>query len=189
MAAAGHPGAAGAAVLAALAASYQPLDSGASGGGSFPRLRTGTGLHWLAGGSSDRLYVPPQRGAFALGASVYNDGSWPVTIVGVYQPAGSPFTAAGQVVYISGQDPSPLQPRVRVLRDVRLGPGQSIEIGMPLRMLYCAARRSYIDVPAFLVTERFLVFTRTAAIPFFQPASPVVTNAPPARGLVDVQVR
>jgi hypothetical protein len=173
--------AAAAAVLAALAGSYQPLAGGSSGGGSFPGLRTGTGLRWLPGGPSEQLYVPPQRGTFALGGSVDNDGSWPVTIVGVYQPSGSPFTAAGQAVYIGGQDPNPLQPRVRVLRDVRLGPGQSIEVGMPLRTAYCAYRRPYIGMPSFLIKERFLVFTRIVAIPYLPDGSPVVTNAPAGR--------
>jgi hypothetical protein len=170
--------AAAAVVLAALAASYQPLGGGTSGGGSFPGLRTGVGLRWLPGGPAEQLYVPPQRGAFALGASVYNNGPWPVTIVGVYQPSGSPFTAAGPVVYISGQDPNPLQPLVRMLHHVRLAPGQSMEVGMPLRTLYCADRRSYMDVPAFLVKERFLVFTHTVAIPFLADGSAVVTNPP-----------
>jgi hypothetical protein len=173
--------AAAAVVLAALAASYQPLAGGSSGGGSFPGLRTGAGLRWLRGGPSEQLYVPPQRGTFALGGSVDNDGSWPVTIVGVFQAAGSPFTAAGQAVYISGQDPNPLQPRVRVLHDLRLGPGQSIEVGMPLRTPYCAYRRPDIGVPSFLIKERFLVFTRIVAIPYLPDGSPVVTNAPGSR--------
>ncbi len=53
-----------AAVLATLAASYQPLGPGGSGGGSFPGLPTGEGLRWLPG-SGQALYVPPQRGTFA----------------------------------------------------------------------------------------------------------------------------
>ena len=166
-----------AAVLATLAANYQPLGPGGSGGGSFPGLPTGEGLRWLPG-SGDALYVPPQRGTFALAGSVYNDGSWPVTIVAVSQWPGSPFTAAGAAVYVSARDPNPLQPRVRVLRDVTLSPGQTIEVGMPLRTLYCADRRSYMDVPVFLVKERFFVFTRTVAIPLIDYDSPVVTNQP-----------
>lgn len=171
--------AAAAAVVSVLAASYQPLVPGGSGGGSFPGLRTGTGLRWLSAyGPDPALYVPPQRGTFGLSGSVSNDGSLPITIVAVYQPPGSPLTAAGSVVYLSAQDPHPLQPRVRVLRDVTLGSGQAIEVGMPLRIEYCADRRSYIAAPVFLVEERFFVFTRTVAIPFIEVDSPVVTNAP-----------
>jgi len=166
-----------AAVLAILAASYQPLGPGGSGGGSFPGLPAGEGLRWLPG-SGQALYVPPQRGTFALSGSIYNNGSWPITIVAVSQWPGSPFTAAGPADYVSVQDPNPNQPRVRVLRDVTLNPGQTIEVGMPLRTLYCADRRSYLDVPVFLVEERFFVFARTVAIPLIDYNSPVVTNPP-----------
>lgn len=170
--------AASGAVLATLAASYQPLGPGGTGGGSFPHLPTGTGIRWVSAyPPQQQLYVPPQRGTFALAGSIRNNGSFPVTIEAVSQPAASPLTAAGRVLYMAPSDRDFLQFRVHVLRNLTLGPGQMIEIGMPLRTLYCADRRAYTDVVFFLVKERFGVFTHTVAIPFID-GSAIVLNAP-----------
>jgi hypothetical protein len=81
-------------VLGVLAAHYQPLGAGGSGGGSFPGLPLGSGIRWVDG-SPENLCVPPQRGEFALSAAVDNYGSLPVTIEAVTQSPGSPFIAAG----------------------------------------------------------------------------------------------
>jgi hypothetical protein len=170
-------------IFTLLAASYQPLEPAGEGGGSFPGLPTGAGIRWVYQYIPDgpELYVPPQRGSFALGGSVANRGSFAVTIVGVREPAGSPFTAAGPARYLRpsewNQAVMTHAPR-HVLRDVTLGPGQGIMIGLPVRIGYCADRRSYVGEDVFLVTERFLGFTRTVAIPFFEVGRPVVTNAP-----------
>jgi hypothetical protein len=51
-------------------------------------------------------------------------------------------------------------------------------IGMPLRIGYCAGRRAYAGEDTFLMTERFLGFTRTVPLPFVDYGRPVVTNAP-----------
>src|SRR5215467_14447333 len=91
-------------VLMLLAARYQPLRPGGSGGGSFPGLRTGAGMRWVSKYipmPSDELHVPPQRAPFALAGSVVNRGSFAITIVGVRQAPGSPFTAAGPVRYLA----------------------------------------------------------------------------------------
>ncbi len=170
-------------VFALLAARYQPLREGGAGGGSFPGLRIGTGIRWVSqyipGGPE--LYVPPQHGSFGLAGSVVNSGSFPVTIVGVGQVPGSPFTAAGPARYLTsaGWNRAELGRSVRhVLRNVTLAPGAGLMIGMPLRFAYCASRRSYAGEDVFIVTERFLGFTHAVLIPFVDYGRPVVTNAP-----------
>jgi hypothetical protein len=167
-------------VLGTLAADYQPLGPGGDGGASFPHLPTGTGIRWVSQYlPQEELYVPPQRGTFALAGSIRNNGSFPVTVEAVSQPKASPLTAVGQVLYMGPSDRDFLQFRVHVLRDVTLGPGQMIEIGMPLRTMYCADRRAYTDAVFFLVKERFLVFTHMVGIPFIA-GSAIVLNAPGA---------
>ncbi len=83
-----------ASVLAVLAAHYQPLSDGGSGGGSFPGLPLGSGVRWV-NGPVEELYVPPQRGRFALSSFLVNYGSFPTTIEAVTQLPGSPLIAAG----------------------------------------------------------------------------------------------
>ncbi|HET7015148.1 MAG TPA: hypothetical protein VFI65_14620 [Streptosporangiaceae bacterium] len=170
------------AVFGLFAADYQPLRQGNGGGGSFPGLRTGTGIRWVSryvpGGPE--LYVPPQRESFALAGSVVNSGSFPITIVGVSQQPGSPFTAAGPVRYLTsaGWDRASLGHPVRhLLRDVTLAPGEGIMIGMPLRIAFCASRRSYTGEDVFIVKEKFLGFTHAVLIPFVDYSHPVITNA------------
>lgn len=159
-----------------LVATYQPLQDGNTGGGSFPGLPSATTMRlitkYMVNGSE--LYIAPQRGAFALAGSVVNRGPFPVTILGVSQAPGSPFSPAGPVRYAT-QWMTP--PRRHVLHDITLTPGQGFMIGMPLRIAYCADRRMYTGETVFLVTERFLGFTHTMAIPFLG-GPPVVTNAP-----------
>jgi hypothetical protein len=161
-----------------LVATYQPLQDGNTGGGSFPGLPTATSMRWISQyipmADGPELYVAPQRGPFALSGSVVNLGSFPVTILGVAQAPGSPFTPAGPVRYAT-QWMTP--PRQHVLHDITLAPGQGIIIGMPLRIAYCADRRMYTGESVFLVTERFLGFTHTVPIPLVG-GPPVVTNAP-----------
>lgn len=170
-----------ASILTLLAASYQPLKPGGSGGGSFPGLHTGVGIRWVSRYIPDgpELYVPPQRQPFALSGSLVNRGSFPVTIVGVRQPSDSPFTAAGPARYLTGGEWNGYNlehPPRHLLRDITLAPGEGIMIGMPLRIAYCADRRSYVGEDVFLVTERFFGFTHTVPIPFVDYGSPVVTN-------------
>jgi hypothetical protein len=165
-----------------LAARYQPLQPGGAGAASFPGLRTGTGVRWIYQyipmPDAPERYVPTQRRPFALAASVVNRGSFPVTITGVSQPPGSPFTAAGPARYLTPAEQNLDRPPRHVLRDITLAPGQAIMIGMPLRFAYCADRRSYTGEDVFLVTERFLRFTRTVPMPFVDYGRPVITNAP-----------
>ncbi len=169
-----------AAILLPLAVTYQPLQPGGAGGISFPGLRTGTGIRWVSQyiPNGPYLYVPVQRRPFALTASVVNLGSFPVTIAGVWQQPGSPFSPAGPVRYLTEAEWNLAHPGRHVLHDVTLAPGQGIMIGMPLRMRYCADRRNYAGQDVFMVTVRFLGFTHTVPIPWVDYGRPVVTNAP-----------
>jgi hypothetical protein len=175
-------GALAAAIGVPLAATYQPLQQGETGGGSFPGLPSATSMRWIykyiPAAEAPELYVAPQRGPFALSGSVVNYGSFPVTILGVSQAPGSPFTAAGPVRYLTSAQWDLTSPRRQVLHDVTLAPGQAIIIGMPLRIAYCADRRMYAGDDMFLVTERFLGFTHTVPIPYVGYGRPVITNAP-----------
>jgi hypothetical protein len=170
-----------AAILVPLAASYQPLQPGGAGGGSYPGLRIGAGIRWVSKYllNGPELYVPPQRGSFGLAASVRNTGSFPVTIVRISQPPGSPFTAAGPARYMTpGEWENFTHPPRHVLRDITLAPGQAIMIGIPLRIAYCADRRDYAGDDVFLLTERSFGFTHTVPIPFVDYRRPIITNAP-----------
>jgi hypothetical protein len=162
-----------------MAASYQPLQPGNSGGGSFPGLRTCAGIRWVSQYIPDgpELYVPTQRGSFALAGSVVNRGPFAITIVGVQQPPGSPFSAAGPVRYLTDSEwtyANLTHPPRYLLRDITLAPGQAIMVGMPLRIAYCADRRNYVGDDVFLVTEKFLGFTHVVPMPIFggHPGSP-----------------
>src|SRR5262249_62144130 len=68
------------AILAMLAAAYQPIGPGGTGGGSFPHLATGTGIRWVSAYlPQPELYVPPQHGTVALPGPVRNNGPVPGT--------------------------------------------------------------------------------------------------------------
>lgn len=166
-------------VLIPLAANYQPLQEGGAGGGSFPGLPFGIGIRWVSKYISNgpELYVPPQRGPFGLAGSVVNRGGFPVTIVGVSQPPGSPFSPAGPARYLTPAEMNRDHEPRHLLRDITLAPGQGIMIGVPLRIEYCAASRRYVGEDVFLVTERFLGFTHTVSVPYVDYNRPVVTNA------------
>jgi hypothetical protein len=165
-------------VLALLAAHYQPLISGGSGGGSFPGLPLGAGIRWVNGSPED-LYVPPQRGMFALSSSIVNNGSFPVTIEAVTQLPGSPLIPAGPVLYFVATLHNELQLAPgRELRNLILRPGQEIMIGMPLRTWRCAYRHQNTAVASVLVRERFLTFTQAVALPVIGSGAQVLVNTP-----------
>jgi hypothetical protein len=165
-----------------LVAHYQPLSAGGAGGGSFPGLPEGAGIRWVGGSSPAELYVPPQRGTIALSFTMFNDGTHPVTIEGVTQQQGSPLIPAGPVLYFvdtlrnEGQS-SPGQ----VLHSLTLRPGQSIMVGMPLRTSLCGYRHLTTAVTTVLVRERFLVFSRTVALPIIGTGAQVLVNTPGGR--------
>jgi hypothetical protein len=173
-----------AAVIAAvmLAAHYQPLSGGGAGGGSFPGLPEGAGIRWVDGPSPQDLFVPPQRGTFALSFTMFNDGTHAVTIEAVTQQPGSPLIPADPVLYFvdSLRNEEKSAPG-RVLRSLTLRPGQDIMVGMPLRTSRCGYRHLTTIVTTVLVRERFLIFTRTVALPIIGTGAQVLVNTPGGR--------
>ncbi len=172
------------AVAATLAARYQPIAYGGLSNSAelFPGLPPGHGIHAVnnLGGFSQDIYLPPQRGPFSLLASLRNNGPYPITIESVSLPAGGPVLAA-PVRYStpgmggSSQIPPPVS---RILHDVRLGPGQTMFLGFPVRTSPCAQRRYWMRVPSFNVRVGFGPFTRTVAIPWGTGGDSLLLHAP-----------
>jgi hypothetical protein len=176
------------AVVAELAEHYQPLAFGGTGysNGYFPGLPTGTGIQDVNtfGDLHEDTYIPPQRGTFSLFIDLANSGGEPVTIqaVTLQQPgqAVGPLSPAGPVRYArpdwwSGANATGPW-KSRILRSVELGPGQDIYVGVPVRMWPCAQRGSWISVPSFYVRYRFLLITRTVALPWGMKGDQLIMN-------------
>lgn len=159
------------AILTALAATYQPIAFRMEPGGNLiPGLPEGKGLRGVNNfGLVHRdLYVPPQRGPFTIDATITNTGTYAVTIEAVMllRPGGRywPVSPAGPVRY-SLAEGGQQQPTVHLLRNVTLGPGDQINVGIPVRSAPCASKRNWTSIVGFLVRERFLWFTRTVPMP------------------------
>lgn len=72
---------------------------------------------------------------------------------------------AGPVRYASqGQDQPITKPHL--LRHVRLGPGQDVLVGIPVRTWSCVSKGTWASVPFAYVTERFGPFTHRVPIPW-----------------------
>lgn len=160
------------AVLAAVASRYQPIGNGEDLSFAFPGLPAGKGFRVVnnLGGFHQDVYVPPQRGTFALVATIMNSGTHPVTIVSASPPQGSGLWLAGAIRYstpgMDGSNQIP-PPTSRVLRNVELAPGQEIFIGFPMRMWPCAPLGRWQGIPTFTVMTRYLFFTHTVDLPWF----------------------
>jgi hypothetical protein len=165
--------AAAALVLLSLASGYRPLAYGDDDmrNLSYPGLPAAHGIRTVNsfGGIRKDHYIPPQRGTFYLVVSVMNRGSRSVIVENAFMPYSSPLRSAGRALYSrprSGSraigDPRPS----RVLRDVKLGPGDEIFVAIPVRAWRCAGRDSWASVPFFYVKYRFLFFHRIAALPW-----------------------
>src|SRR5215468_10230844 len=119
------------AILAAVSSRYQPIGNGEDLDFAFPGLPAGKGFRLVnnLGGFHEDIYVPPQRGTFALVATIMNNGTHPVTIVKASAPQGSGLWLAGAIRYstpgMGGSDQIP-PPTSRVLRNVVLAPGQEM---------------------------------------------------------------
>jgi len=172
-------------VLLGKAAVYQPLGrSGLVVDGAFPGMPQGVGIKVvnnfaLLGGD---YYVPPQRGEFSFGLSIRNSGSMPVTIDVVttsVSPADStyPVRLAGPVLYTTDMG-RPGTSRTHVLRNLKLGPGQGIFIGIPLRTWPCGQTDGWDTDPAFYVKEHFLFFTHTIAVPWSMKGAKLIMRIP-----------
>ncbi len=174
-------------VVATLAGAYQPLALGGTGNSAelYPGLPAGVGIHPVNnfGGVGEDIYIPPQRGTFSLFVDLYNSGTYAVTIQSVTVP--QPLTPAGSVRYSRppGGDGAVIPPPTsRVLRDVRLGPGQEIYVGIPVRTWPCTQIHSAaLTLPSFYVTERFALFTRTVALPWGQQGDRLILYPPVGR--------
>jgi len=170
-------------LLLGKAAVYQPLGVG-SFGAPFPGMPQGTGIkvvNYFARLGGD-YYVPPQRGEFSFGVSIQNFGSRPVTIEAVTtspDPAGStyPVRLAGPVLYTTDMG-RPGTPRTHILRNLTLGPGQGIFIGIPLRTWPCGNNDGWVTDPAFYVTEHFLFFTHRVAVPWSGNGAQLILHNP-----------
>jgi hypothetical protein len=110
------------AILAAVASRYQPIGNGEDLGFAFPGLPAGHGFRIVnnLGGFHQDVYVPPQRGTFALVATITNNGTHPVTIVRAAAPQGSGLWLAGKIRYstpgMGGSNQIP-PPASRILRN------------------------------------------------------------------------
>lgn len=183
-------------VLAVLAGAYQPIQFGGTSGVSFPGLPTATGLRSVNtfGLQQGQVYVPPQLGTFTVVESIENTGPQTVTIAAVsilsppdqqaqHDPwigtpvAAWPLVPAGPArAMIDTLRPTGL---VRPAAGLSLGPGQSAQIAIPVRLGGpCYERQGWTTADTFYVEERFLTFTHWVAISFaipwlfHQPADP-----------------
>jgi hypothetical protein len=171
------------AILAAVASRYQPIGNGEDLGFAFPGLPAGHGFRIVnnLGGFHQDVYVPPQRGTFALVATITNNGTHPVTIVRAAAPQGSGLWLAGKIRYstpgMGGSNQIP-PPASRILRNAVLAPGQEMFIGFPMQMWPCAPPDGWQGIPTFTVTTRYLVFTHTVALPWFLFGDSVLMHLP-----------
>jgi hypothetical protein len=172
-------------LLLGKAAVYQPLSRGGlSLDAPFPGMPPGVGIKVvnnfaLLGGD---YYVPPQRGEFSFGLSIANSGSRPITIEAVTtsaDPADStyPIRLAGPVLYTTDMG-RPGTPKTHILRNLALGPGQEIFIGIPLRTWPCGNNEGWVTDPAFYVKEHFLFFTHTVAVPWSANGAKLIMHNP-----------
>ena len=170
-------------VLLGKAAVYQPISWGGLQA-DFPGMPTGVGIKGvnnfgLPGGGD--YYVPPQRGVFSFGALIVNNGSRPVIIEAVTPSVSPPYDypvwAAGPVLYTTDMG-TPGTPRTHILRNVTLGPGHGIFIGIPLRTQPCGNTDGWVTDLAFYVKERFLFFTHAVPLPWSMQGARLIMHIP-----------
>ena len=171
-------------ILTALAATYQPIAFRMEMGGNLiPGLPEAKGLRGVNtfGLAHHDLYLPPQRGLFTIDATITNTGTYAVTIEAVMlpRPGGRywPVSPAGPVRY-SLADGGPQLPTVGLLRNVTLGPGDQINIGIPVRSAPCASKTDWTQIVGFMVRERFLWFTRTVPMPVTEEDGLLIMHTP-----------
>lgn len=180
-------------VLTGLADRYQPLSFGGAWGGSFPGLPAGSGLSWVNhfGSETGQIYVPPQGKPFTVLESIQNSGPEPVTIEAVTVlrpdqltvPDPWPVRLAGPVLYRpeGGAQPAFGRPVV----GMTLGAGQTIQLGIPVRLTSACHSNGWTGLDVFYVQERFLAFTHWVAIPLGTPLTfhqPSIVKVQPKPG-------
>jgi hypothetical protein len=163
--------------LAFWARLYQPLGSGTrlnvEPNAPFPGMPAGVRPRPVNtfGNLPGELYLPPQRGIMTLSVLLQNNGPLAVTIESVSIDPSLPL--AGKPRYLDVTDSvSSMFSAVRgPVAGTILRPGQTIVVGIPVHVPDCVNKTStpYEMTSSVLVTERFLVFLRTAAIPIPTP--------------------
>lgn len=170
-------------LLMAEAAVYQPITWGDMGG-PFPSLPTGVGVKVVNnfGPPGGDYYVPPQRGVFSFGVTIYNSGSRPITVdaVDLYPPSSSgfrPVRLAGPVLYTTDLGTVGITPHVHALRHLRIAPGETIFVGIPLRTWPCGQTGGWITDPTFYVREHFLFFSHLVALPWSSDGAKLIMHS------------
>jgi hypothetical protein len=163
-------------VSGVLAATYQPLEFGGAYGGAFAGLPVGSLPRFVNTLAGQSYYIPPQRTVFTIVESIENSGPKAVTIeaVSVVVPPSQgispwPLRPAGQARYMPEYNNDYTKSGLPV-QGLSLGPGQSVRVGIPVKMAGdCYVRGSGVGVTVFYVEERFLVFTQWVALPVGTP--------------------
>ena|SRR5215472_470169 len=117
--------------------------------------------------------------------SIQNSGRAAVTIeaVTVLRPDQTAVTAwpptpAGQVLYLPGDGPRPASGRP--VAGLSLRPGQSIVVGIPVRLRgACYVPNGWSGLSTFYAKERFAFFTHWVPIPV---GTPLIFHEPEAGG-------
>lgn len=159
---------------------YQPLTVW-NGVGGFPGINRPVGTHLVNsfGAQTGELYIPPQHGKFAIPVSLYNTGSFAVTIEDVslsppnpgYQ---RPLRTAGTPLYWNWRLYTGFpqrQPPGRPIPGLSLKPGNNngVYIAVLVRTPRCYLPHTGQVISYFYVKERFLVFTRWVRVPLNEP--------------------
>lgn len=162
-----------------------PLGWGSTGNSAelYPGLPAGKGIHPVntLGGLHDDIYIPPQAAVFSLFVDIRNNGSRAVVIESVKLPWHASVWAVAPARYSrppGGNDAMVPPPTSWVLHDVRLGPGQEIYVGIPVRTTRCGLTDFWADVPEFYVTYQFQSFNHTVAMPWTDQGGALILHGP-----------
>jgi hypothetical protein len=169
-----------------------PLGWGSTGNDAelYPGLPAGEGIHPVNtfGGLHDDIYIPPQAGAFSLFVDIRNNGSRAVVIESVRLPRHASIWAVAPVRYSrppGGNGAVIPPPTSRVLHDVRLGPGQEIYVGIPVRTTRCGLTDFWADVAEVYVTYQFQSSSHTVAMPWTDRGGALILHGPGQPGQQD----
>ena len=156
----------------------------------YPGLPAGKGIHPVNtfGGLHDDIYIPPQAGVFSLFVDIRNNGSRAVVIESVKLPRHASVWAVAPVRYSrppGGNGGIIPPPTSWVLHDVRLGPGQEIYVGIPVRTTRCGLTGVWAYVPEFYVTYQFQSSNHTVAMPWTDQRGALILHGPGQPGQPD----
>jgi hypothetical protein len=159
-----------------LGCSFQPLDGGTGlnvENFHFPGMPLGLRPHPVNtfGNLRGELYLAPQVGVMTLAVSIRNNGPSAVTIDSVGIDRYLPLAGKPRYLDVGPSDKAMFSADRGPVAGTSLQPGQTIVVGIPVYVPDCVNKTAtpYIMVSSILVSEHFLVFTRTAAIPIPTP--------------------